>query len=250
MLNLGHGANSTGSAMNTGNSFGRGSLKGATPLRQQFLERTIEEFARTGPGAFNPGKIARELGVTVAMINHYFGSRYGLIAEAAYLVYSSYIDELFEAVRSAPRVPEDRLRAWMETQIVVSRRVGGWGVVLNYPTFSLKDSLAFDANYSKSVVRKYELNLARLAQLIIDLKAGSVSPEEVAEQNLDLDKFLSNPKLVALGSSIAMSTLGASVWFAGSHAPSADSVESRKRAEFALESHIEILVQLAKSTDL
>jgi AcrR family transcriptional regulator len=219
-------------------------------IRDQFLERTIEEFARTGPGKFNPGKIARDLGVSVAMINHYFASRYGMVSEAAYIVYSRYIDELFEAVTSAPRVPEDRLRAWIRAQIAVSNRVGGWGVVLNYPTFSFKEPLTFDANYRELKLKKFELNLARLAQLIIDVNNGTVAPDEITEENFDPKVFLSNPKLIAIASSIGMSTLGSAVWLSGSHSPSADSEDARTYAEFAIDSHVEFLIQLAKSADL
>ena len=217
--------------------------------RQQFLEQTIDEFARVGPGRFNPGKIARDLGVTVAMINHYFGSRYGLISEAAYLVYARYIDEMFSAITNAPRNPEDRLRAWIATQIAVARRVGGWGIVLNYPNLALKESLTFDSNFRTLMTAKFEVNLARLAQLILDVKAGSVSPNEITDENADFARFLSNPALVSLGSSIAMSTLGAAVWMAGSHAPSAESAEAHQRAEFAVQAHIEHLVQQVKSFD-
>jgi AcrR family transcriptional regulator len=219
-------------------------------IREGFLERTIVEFGQAGPGAFNPGKIARELGVTVAMINHYFGSRYGLIAEAAYVVYARYIDEMFEAIINAPRVPEERLRAWIQTQIAVARRVGAWGMVLNYPTLALKESLAFDPKYRTLMSAKFEVNLGRLAQLILDVKSGLVSPTEITEDSDDFREFLSNPTLVALGSSIAMSTLGAAVWMAGSHAPSADSEDAPQRAEFIVQQHIEQLVQHVKNYDL
>jgi hypothetical protein len=218
--------------------------------RQQFLEQTIDEFARVGPGRFNPGKIARDLGVTVAMINHYFGSRYGLISEAAYLVYARYIDEMFSAITNAPRNPEDRLRAWIATQIAVARRVGGWGIVLNYPTLALKESLTLDSNFRTLMTAKFEVNLARLAQLILDVKAGSVSPNEITEENSDFTSLLANPALVALGSSIAMSTLGAAVWMAGSHAPSADSKESHKRAEFVVQAHIDHLIEQVNNYDI
>jgi len=222
----------------------------AKSIREQFLERTINDFARTGPGKFNPGKIARDLGVSVAMINHYFASRYGLVSEAAYIVYSRYIDEMFDAVTRSPRVPEDRLRAWIRTQIAVSNRVGGWGVVLNYPTLSLKEPLVFEDKFRELKLAKFELNLARLAQLIVDINTGSVSPDEITEENVDPQKFLSNPKLIAVAASIGMSTLGSAVWVSGSHSPSADSEDSRKYAEFAIASHVEFLIQLAKSTDL
>lgn len=219
-------------------------------LREQFLERTIDAFARSGPGLFNPGKIARELGVTVAMINHYFGSRYGLISEAAYVVYARYIDEMFEAIINAPRVPEERLRAWIQTQIAVAQRVGAWGMVLNYPTLALKESLALDTKYRALMSAKFEVNLGRLAQLVLDVKSGSVSPTEITEESGDLTKFLSNPTLVALGSSIAMSTLGAAVWMAGSHAPSAGSEDAHQRAEFIVQAHIDHLIQQVKNYDL
>ena len=220
------------------------------PIREQFLERTIVEFGQAGPGAFNPGKIARDLGVTVAMINHYFGSRYGLVSEAAYLVYARYIEEMFEAVTKAPRVPEERLRAWIQTQIAVARRVGAWGMVLNYPTLALKESLAFDPKYRRLMSAKFEVNLGRLAQLILDVKSGSVAPTEITEDSDDFREFLSNPTLVALGSSIAMSTLGAAVWMAGSHAPSADSEDAHQRAEFVVQAHIDHLIQQVKNYDL
>jgi AcrR family transcriptional regulator len=219
----------------------------STSVRNQFLERTIVEFGRSGPGAFNPGKLARELGVTVAMINHYFGSRFGLISEAAYVVYERYIDEMFEAITNSPRVPEERLRAWIRTQIAVARRVGAWGMVLNYPTLALKESLALDPKYRTLMSAKFEVNLARLAQLIVDVKTGSVSPSEITEESGDLKKFLANSKVVALGSSIAMSTLGAAVWMAGSHAPSADSDDAHQRADFIVQEHIEQLVQQVKN---
>ena len=219
-------------------------------IREQFVERTIVEFGQVGPGAFNPGKIARDLGVTVAMINHYFGSRYGLIAEAAYVVYARYIDEMFEAITKAPRVPEERLRAWIQTQIAVARRVGAWGMVLNYPTLALKESLALDPKYRTLMSAKFEVNLGRLAQLILDVQSGSVSPTEMTEDSDDFTEFLSNPTLVALGSSIAMSTLGAAVWMAGSHAPSADSEDAHQRAEFVVQAHIDNLIQQVKNYDL
>jgi hypothetical protein len=97
---------------------------------------------------------------------------------------------------------------------------------------------------------KFELNLARLAQLIVDINTGSVSPDEITEENIDPRKFLSNLKLIAVSASIGMSTLGSAVWLSGYHSPSADSEDSRKYAEFLIASHVEFLIQLAKSTDL
>jgi hypothetical protein len=123
-------------------------------------------------------------------------------------------------------------------------------MVLNYPTLALKESLALDPKYRTLMSAKFEVNLGRLAQLILDVQSGSVSPTEMTEDSDDFTEFLSNPTLVALGSSIAMSTLGAAVWMAGSHAPSADSEDAHQRAEFVVQAHIEHLVQQVKNYDL
>lgn len=47
-----------------------------------------------------------------------------------------------------------------------------------------------------------------------------------------------------------MSTLGAEVWMAGAHAPSADSDDAHQRADFIVQEHIEQLVLQVKNYDL
>jgi hypothetical protein len=58
---------------------------------------------------------------------------------------------------------------------------------------------------------------------------------------------MTDTKLVTLSSTIAMSTLGAAVWAAGSHAPSAESDEAKKLGDMLLAQHANYLVDLDKS---
>jgi len=215
--------------------------------RDKFLFLTIDEFGRVGPGGFSHASIARRLGVTVAMINHYFGSRNGLISEAAYLVYCKYMEAMALAVDEAPRDPESRLRAWISTQISFAVSVAGWAVVLNYPTLSLEDPVEFTVLFRKRISAKFNANMARLSQLISDVQSGTVSPMTIDEDNLDVAAYMTDTKLVTLSSTIAMSTLGAAVWAAGSHAPSAESDEAKKLGDMVLAQHATYLVGLVKS---
>jgi len=218
--------------------------------REKFLYLTIHEFSRVGPGGFSHASIARRLGVTVAMINHYFGSRNGLISEGAYVVYSDYIDALDQAVRKSPREPVARLKVWMHRQISFSVSTAGWAVVLNYPTLSLENPVEFAELFRSRMSSLFNLNMARLGQLILDVKSGEVFPGEINADNVDVDLYVSNLKLVSLATCVGMSTLGAAVWAAGSHAPSAESVEAKKLGDFALTGHVDHLMRLVQSTDL
>jgi AcrR family transcriptional regulator len=218
--------------------------------REKFLYLSIDDFSRLGPGRFSHASIARRLGVTVAMINHYFGSRNGLISEGAYTVYSNYIDALAAAVRDAPRDPVSRLRAWISTQISFSVAVAGWQSVLNYPTLTLENPLEFAEIFRERMSQKFNVNMARLGQLILDVKTGDVSPVEIDESNLDVARYMSNLKLVSLATCVGMATMGAAVWASGSHTPSAESAEAKKLGDFALAEHVNHLIRLVQLTDI
>lgn len=219
----------------------------APSSRDKFLFLTIDEFGRVGPGGFSHASIARRLGVTVAMINHYFGSRNGLISEAAYLVYCKYMEAMTLAVDEAPRDPESRLRAWINTQISFAVSVSGWAVVLNYPTLSLEDPMEFTVVFRKRISAKFNANIARLSQLVLDVQSGSVTPLEIDEESLDMASYMKDIKLVTLTSTIAMSTLGAAVWAAGSHTPSAESEEAKQFGDAVLVQHASYLIDLVKA---
>ena len=218
--------------------------------REKFLYLTIDEFSRSGPGGFSHAKIARRLGVTVAMINHYFGSRNGLISEGAFTVYSNYIDALAAAVRDAPRDPVARLRAWISTQISYSVSVAGWQAVLNYPTLTLEDPLEFASIFRERMSEKFNINMARLGQLILDVKSGEVFPQEIDETNVNIAHYMSNIKLVSLATCVGMATMGAAVWASGAHTPSAESAEAKQLGDFALSEHMNHLIRLVQLTDL
>jgi AcrR family transcriptional regulator len=210
--------------------------------REKFLYLTIEEFGTLGPGGFRHKEVVERLGYTMAMVNHYFGSRAGLIAEAASTVYDLYVDAMGRAVAEAPRTPRDRLRAWMTTQVHFALERPGWMVVLNYPDLALENPVEFNELFRAQMTRGFELNLCRLAQLILDVKSESVSDVELTEDNFDRAFYLGNARLVELTASVAMSTLGSAVWGAGSHAPSQSTAEALALRDHVIATHHENVI--------
>lgn len=215
--------------------------------RDRFLFLTIHEFGQKGPGSFSHIKVAKDLGYTSAMINHYFGSRNGLIAEAASTVYAQYVEAMRQGVADAPANPDDRFRAWLKTQIEFANDRPGWALVHNYPNLALENPLDFETKFRDEMTQGFEINLGRLAQLILDVWSGRVSAVEITRDSFDKTVYLSNRWLTDLTASVAMSTLGAAVWSAGSHAPSSATAEAMALREHVITGHIENVLTFVKS---
>ena len=218
--------------------------------RERFLYLTIEEFGRLGPGRFSHTAVVGQLGYTMAMINHYFGSRNGLISEAAAVVYDMYVEKMRRGVAEAPRNPLDRLRAWMLTQVQFAFDRPGWAVVHNYPELALENPVEFESEYRARMTQGFEVNLGRLALLILDVKSGQVTQPEMTPENFDRASYMANSKLVELTASVAMSTLGAGVWGAGSHAPSRATAEAVALRDHVIAAHIETVIRSVQASDV
>lgn len=232
-------------------TFWRGICGIAQPsTREKFLYLTIEEFGTLGPGQFRHKEVVDKLGYTMAMINHYFGSRGGLIAEAASMVYDLYVAGMGRAVAAAPRTPTERLRAWMTTQVHFALERPGWMVVLNYPDLALENPVEFNEVFRARMTRGFELNLCRLAQLILDLKSGNVSEVELTDDNFDRARYLGNQRLVELTASVAMSTLGSAVWGTGSHAPSRSTTEALDLQEHVIATHHSNVIRFIEGEEI
>ena len=213
------------------------------PMREKMMYLTMAEVSKVGPGAFNSATVCDRLGVTYPMVNHYFGSRDGLLAETAFEVYRRYISSLWQAVARAPREPKARLAAWMREQVERTAEMGGWGAVLNYPYAAMNVSALLETDYHDDIQLLFESNVARLAVLVRDVKNNTVTalPETVsAEFRREL---AADRELMALGSSVAWSTLGVAVWNSGQHLPSAKIDELQAARNELIEAHIRHVIE-------
>jgi AcrR family transcriptional regulator len=211
-------------------------------MRMKIIYLTFEEVAKVGPGAFSVASVCDRLGITYPMVNHYFGGRDQLLAEGAYLAYLRYVKSLWYAVDRAKTDPVSRLRAWMKQQIGWTRQMAGWGAILNYPAASLNVSEIMDANYRTEMQRYFEWNLAGLATLIRDVREGSVTAALPRLNQTDRSEYLADRELLALTASVAFSTLGASVWNAGQHLPSAKIADATELAPELVNAHVERVI--------
>jgi AcrR family transcriptional regulator len=190
-------------------------------MRWKIIYLTFEEVAKMGPGVFSVARVCDRLGITYPMVNHYFGGRDELLAEGSFHAYVRYVKSLWRAVDGSRMDPVSRLEAWMTEQINWTRKMAGWGALLNYPVASLKVTEILDRKFRPEMQRYFEWNLAGLAVLVNDVRQGSVTTDRPSLDNSDRSDLLADTELVYMTASVAFSTLGASVWNAGQHLPSA-----------------------------
>lgn len=181
-------------------------------VKASLVGATIKLVAAHGPLAVNARQVCDAAGVMYAAVNYNFGSWNGLLAQAASQVYREYVELMWEAVQAAPRTPEERLRAYITAQVQWSRQMPGWGAVFNYPVSVEEVTQLRIENNSEETVGIFRLNLARLEQLVIDVREGSVTDFDYDETNIPLERLLADQKAVARSTSIGWSTMGMAVW--------------------------------------
>lgn len=217
------------------------------PMRLKILYVTFGEVANSGPGSFNVASVCDRLGITYPMVNHYFGSRDGLLAEGAYMVYERYVERLWDAVMAAPRNPEARLKAWMMAQITETLIMGGWGPILNYPLAAREVTAEIDAKFQKQLNRAYELNLARLAILVRDVRKDTVTDIAYTAKKYPRTQLLTDPYLLSVMPTVSWSIFGMSVWVAGEHAPARNIKEISSLVKVLLETHFRTIVSIIRT---
>jgi len=217
-------------------------------MRLKILYVTFDEVAKSGPGSFNVASVCDRLGITYPMVNHYFGGRDALIAEAAYMVYMRYVDKLWIDVTNAPKNPQDRLAAWIFAQIRETDYMGGWGAVLNYPLAAREVSVEIREKFGQAMQEGFELNLARLSMLVRDIRSGKVSDGDFSKGPVPRQELLADPELQALLPTVAWGVIGVSVWLAGQHLPSYESIpELAPMLPRLVDNHVKALISLIES---
>jgi len=216
------------------------------PNRRKLLLLTMREVALVGPATFNTMGVCDTLDISYPMVNYYFGNRDGLIAEAGHLTYLRYVQKLWDSVEAAPQTPRDRLLAWMYAHLRLNVEIRGWGAVLNYPRFSATIEEILDERFGAEHRHHFELNMARLTRLILDVRDGVVSAFPFGVDDFPRETMLAEDDVVRLAATISWATLGIAVWRSGRHTPSKGIPELEERGPEFVAAHFATMLALAE----
>lgn len=213
--------------------------------REKFVALAIDEVSATGPHSFNATTICDLLGTTYPMVNHYFGNRDGLVAEAVATAYRQYVESMRQAAESVADDPRARLAAWIQQQIDWTVAHPGIAVVLDFPQASLEVSALLAADYQTEITELFEYNMAILMHLVLGVRNNEVVPITFEPGKLPREQFMSNTDLVIRASGLSLATLGASVFQSGRPIQSAPVSEIDKLGSEVIRRLIQTLVDFA-----
>jgi AcrR family transcriptional regulator len=216
------------------------------PMRERIIFVSIDDLGRVGPATFNVKLTCDALGISYSLINHHFGNRDELLAEAAIRWYGLYVDALWSAAQAATRDPEERFRAWLKESVVWAQRYSGLAAVMNYPTASLDVTHLIRDKWASQLGELGELNLARLLWLVKELRSGQVTDTVLELGNLPAAQLKSDPQAIVLNASVGWSILGLAVWSAGRHLPTGKVFDENLDFAAAIQTHLDNVVMIAK----
>ena len=218
--------------------------------RDLIILASIDQMTETGPVDFNSGAVCDLLNLKHPMINYYFGSRDGLIAEASIWAYRGWSEKVMTATRNAPKNAEKRLRAYLEANLEWAENMRAVTVLSQYPVLSRAVKDLIDDGYSVELQKDFEYHLVFLATLIIDMRTGKNSDLDFDKTNYPKGKYtLSHPRELLEAASIAWAAHGMMMWRSGSHIPTTNlrkEFTAKLSEDLAMRLHIDNIVAIAR----
>jgi AcrR family transcriptional regulator len=225
-------------------------LGSSISTRDLIILASIDQMTETGPVDFNSGTVCDMLNLKHPMINYYFGSRDGLIAEASIWAYRSWSDKVMTATRNAPKNAEKRLRAYLEASLEWAESMQAVTVLSQYPVLSKAVKNLIDDSYSLELQSDFEYHIVFLATLIIEMRSGKNSDLDFDKTNYPKVKyFLSHPRELLDASSVAWASHGIMMWRSGSHIPTdklRKDFTTKVSEDLAMKIHIDNIIEIAK----
>jgi AcrR family transcriptional regulator len=218
--------------------------------RDQFLWLAIDDIRRFGLGRFRVSSVAKRLGYSVAMVNHHFGSRDGLIAESASTIHRLYSAKLIDATENAPANPRDRLEAHIRARIVEGRAMGGWNQVLNFPVHSFESPSIAVSRAEEGFNSSFNSNLRYLIQLVVDCRTNTVTSSTIEGSGFPSNVLELDREAFAHASLIGTSITGIVSWVSGRIDPSDHSPEILDATETTIGRLVELLTESCVRSDL
>lgn len=184
------------------------------------------------------------------MVNHYFGSRDGLLIEATITAYRAWSKRSVEALKSSPLEPEKALRQFIASEIDWSKKMQSLAILIQYPLLSNAIRKSVSENHAEEMNRIFEYHLGLLSSLIVGMRTGKTPPMDYQIENYPRAQYLlKHNKEVLDSTALAWAIHGLALWHTESHTPTRDlakNVANQLSQKVAVKNYIEKIVAMAK----
>lgn len=218
-------------------------------VREQLIMLAVEEIIEIGPADFNAASPCDRVGVKHPTVNYHFGNRDGLIAEATMWVHDWWVRYLHENLVKAPRSAKKRLRAFIESEISWSRKMGGMTLLMHYPLASHGSQQIVAEKFGERMQRNFEFNLALLTTIVLDVRNKTLSPLTFTVDDFPRAELLKHPSAVLSATSISWATHGIASWSSGDHIATRNlerGATAQLSTKIATEAYIKNIMKLAE----
>lgn len=214
-------------------------------MRDRLIFATVGEIGRRGPLDTNARWVCDLVGVKYPMVNYYFGSWDGLLAEAIWYAYDQWYNVQIASVMKPAKNARDRLRRLIEDEIARSQRLGGIIPLSAYPVLSESVGELLRNDPLQKVEKMTEWTLGVLAILIRDLRTGGRTEIDFTPYDVNRASFmLSMPKELVAAASALWSISGMTMWVSSSATMgrSLRDLPAKLSEHAAIKSHVERLI--------
>lgn len=218
-------------------------------VREQLIMLAVEEIIEIGPADFNAASPCDRVGVKHPTVNYHFGNRDGLIAEATMWVHDWWVRYLHENLLAAPRSAKKRLRAFIESEIAWSQKMGGMTLLMHYPLASHGSQQIVAEKFGERMQRNFEFNLALLTTIVLDIRNKTLTPLTFSVNDIPRNELLRHPGAVLAATSISWATHGIASWSSGDHIATRNlerSATAQLTTKVATEAYIRQIMKMAE----
>lgn len=218
-------------------------------VREQLIMLTVEEIIEIGPADFNAASPCDRVGVKHPTVHYHFGNRDGLLAEATMWVHDWWVRFLTANMKKAPKNPKKRLRAFIDSEIAWSKKIGGMMLLMHYPLSSHGSQEILSDRFGERMQRNFEYNLAILTTLVLDVRKNQVSLIDFTVDNYPKAELLKHPSALLAATSISWATHGIASWSSGDHIATHNlhrTPGSPLSAKVAIENYIKQIMKMAE----
>jgi AcrR family transcriptional regulator len=187
-------------------------------IREKLLFVTMGEISRRGILDVNAGAICEMLQVKPPIVNYYFGSFDGLLAEAVAKTYELWVPWTLKSISKKARTPSERLKNFLLGEIERSKYYGTVVIFSAYPTLSEHVTRELEEKFNVRMEAIFEYTLGVVATLLNDIKKGRISEITFSPEDYPTAKYkLTRTKELMASASLMWSISGLSLWATGQH---------------------------------
>lgn len=189
-------------------------------VRHKLVVLTALRVAMHGTLEFNSKTVCDLIDAKYSIVNYYFESRDGLLAEAAHFVHELWFSNLLNSLSKEPSNAAAQLTNIAVTEIEFNKLWRGMALFAAYPIASPIVRSIFEERYADRAKQIQEFHLAVLTHLIVDGRAGKLSLIPFDVDNVPRARIAPHTDAFLAAITVAWTFHGLTVWVSGQHIPS------------------------------